>query len=219
MNDVSPVTESAVRDFASRIISTIVSHSAQAQQIKDLAAAVEQSQQQIAALRSDSERVGRELAEAYQLVTVAEQERDQAKSMAAQAQASLEQKVQYHSGVVNDYENRLQQAHDALAQRDQRIAQLEQEMASVKSQRDMALSQQEQTEISLRETRDSLNYQRSRSHDLETELTATNAKAGELERAKDKAETTLKEVQERIRSLFEPAKPTDPEVPVHRSWA
>lgn len=204
------LTESTVRDFGSRVISTIIAHSRQAQQIKDLQEAQARMNEQLAQLRSQADQTGKELGEAYQLVTVAEQERDRAR--ASEEQAKLR---------INQLSEELARAQDALGQRDQRIAELEQSLATRSREATDWADMYGAAEQTAEHLRQDVSFWSKHAQEVEENSANLERQVADLTTAKEKAEAVVRDFQSKARSLFEPvpvpeAKPEpepDPKAP------
>lgn len=138
MNEVSPVTESDMNsakeymsEFFRKMSTMVVRASDQARQLEVLNHRLGEIHNEVHSLVDQNNKLKTEVAETWQAVALVEKERDEAKADASVARRDLETANDRHTQDRRDYEDRLAAAHDAMAGRDQRIAELERQLSEV----------------------------------------------------------------------------------------
>ncbi len=218
MTDFSTVTESEMQDWFRRLSTMIVSASNQSQEIKRLQEDFSIANQRLSDLASDNAKLKGEVADTWRLMQEVERERDTAKAEVANLQAQNEAARNELQRTVQDYDGRLQQAHDALAQRDQRIAQLEQQVTEAQGRGDRAEQEAAQVKRDLENANSSVRYWTGRCEEAERGLDITRNTVNDQAKAIQGLTEKLTAVQSKVaefRSMFEEPKaapePVQPE--------
>lgn len=134
MNNVNPVTESEMQDWFRRLSTMIVSASNQSAEIKRLQEDFAVANSRLSELATDNSKLKAEVADTWRLMQDVEKERDAAKQQVSVCESEVVQVRETLQRTIQDYDNRLQAAHDAMAARDQRIAQLEADLQMSRNQ-------------------------------------------------------------------------------------
>lgn len=207
MNDVSPVTESEMTDWFRRLSTMIVGFSAQSQEIKRLQEDFAVANQRLDQVATDNNRLKSEVADTWRLMQDVEKERDSAKAEVVQVKQENEQTREHLARTVQDYDNRLQQAHDAMAARDQRIAALEAQVREAEGKANAAEQARAQVARDLEQSQGSVRYWTGRAEQSERERDGYHGAVDGQSRTIVTLTDKLTQVQAKLsefRSLFEP---------------
>ena len=120
------VTKEVLNTWFNRLSTMVVSASNQASDLKRLEEDFQIANHRLSELSDQNSKLKTEVAETWRLVSEMERERDEAKAQVEKVNQAAILDKEVHAGQVRDYEDRLSAAHDAMAGRDQRIAELEQ---------------------------------------------------------------------------------------------
>lgn len=221
-NEVSPVTESEMSAFFSRLSTMIVSASEQAAELRRVQDDVGRLNERIVDLVEQNDKLKREVAETWQLVQSVERERDEAKAQIERLQSDLSNANERHAADRRDYEDRLSAAHDALAQRDQRIAELEQAHSIVVKDRDGAAARASKAEQYSQHLESDVAYWRDRyiktdtaREQAESHASSWQAKHGEVSERLAQVQAKLTEATSLFAAKVEPVTTAEPPVPVN----
>jgi chromosome segregation ATPase len=193
----------------------IVNASKQAQEIQRLQEDFGVANRRLDEVASDNARLKSEVADTWRLMSEVEKERDNAKAEVVQVRGEAESLRSHLTETVNDYNGRLQQAHDAMAQRDQRIAALEAKLRETEDRAAKAERENAETARSLQNEQNSVRYWTGRCEQAERENSQVRAELAGVVEDREGLQEKLSQVQGKLqefRSLFEPTPPVVPPV-------
>lgn len=211
--EVSPVTREEAQTFFQRIATMAVGYSAQANQINNLGSEIKALGERLEAIRQEADKLKAEVAETWEFAHRMEAERDAAKAATERVEAELSTTVEQHAQARQDYETRLSQAHDAMLARDQRIAELEAQLASSRAE---TVAIQEANAANVREleqTRQNRDYWQGEANSARDRLVTSRESYNELGQRYEVARAQLASVQAKLtelRSVFEPSQAEQP---------
>lgn len=219
MNEINPVTESEMQDWFRRLSTMIVSASNQSAEIKRLQEDFAVANSRLGELAGDNSKLKAEVADTWRLMQDVEKERDAAKADAASVRERCENLESGHHHIVQEYEGHLQQAHDAMAARDQRIAALEAQVKEAQARELERETVRVQTERTLEGAQSNVRYWTGRAEQAERERDNCHSALAEQSRTISNLSDKLRAVQAKVqefRSLFEAPQESDPTVIFNR---
>lgn len=207
MNEVSPVTQEEAQTFFQRIATMAVGYSAQANQINNLGHELKALGERLDAIRQEADKLRAEVAETWEFAHRMEAERDAAKAETARVRSESDQIVSGLQGDISSLRSELSQAHDAMVARDQRIAELEQALAT--SHANLVAAQESNVKLGeeLAATRSNRDYWQGEANSGRDQVQSWQQRYRELNASHTNLAAMLDQVQaklEEFRSLFNP---------------
>ncbi len=194
----APVTPEVINTWFNKLSTMVVAASNQAAELRRVQEDFAVANQRLDNLALDNAKLKTEVAETWRLVSEMERERDEAKSQLESVKAEAARAEAVSLANYREFEDRLSAVHDAMAGRDQRIAELEHQLADRSQECQDAQGRATEAERKLQGATGDANYWHDRYRLVMEEKVKAQQELTLAHTAKDVLETKLEQVQKTL---------------------